>query len=134
MITASPAVSRQPAWVTARMAGALVIVAGAVVNSLDKPHRSPFDVVLWTAGLGLGLYACVLVACALASRPLSSRTLFRLEAFGLLITLAVAVWAIVTAALSSQWPDAAASAVLAALNVGLLWLVSRQLRAVPPHS
>jgi len=24
--------------------------------------------------------------------------------------------------------------VLAALNVGLLWLVSRQLRAVPPHS
>jgi hypothetical protein len=134
MIMASPAASHRPAWVTARMAGALVIVAGAVANSLDKPHRSPFDVVLWTAGLGLGLYACVLVASALASRPLSSRTLLRLEALGLLIALTVAVWAAVTAALSGQWADAAASALLAALNVGLLWLVSRQLRALPLHS
>ena len=129
MSTASHAASQQPAWLIARMAGALVIAAGAIANSLDKPHRSPFDVVLWTTGLVGAPYACVLVVSALASRPLPSRTLFRLEGLALLILLAVSVWAAVAEALSGQWNAAAASALLAAVGGGMLWLVSRQLRS-----
>ncbi len=134
MTTVSPAVSHQPAWVAVRMAGMLAIMAGAIANSLDWPHRSPFDVVLWTAGLVLGLYTCVLVVNALMSGPLLSRALWRLEGLAILIIQAVAVWAAVTAALSSQWSAAVISALVAAVNGGMLWLVSRQLRAVPQHS
>jgi hypothetical protein len=134
MTTASHAASHQPAWLIARIAGALVIVSGAIANSLHKPHRSPFDVVIWTIGLVGAPYACVLVVSALASRPLPSRTLFRLEGLALLIVLPVAVWAAVAEALSSQWNAAAVSALVAAVNGGMLWLVSRQLRALPRYS
>ena len=132
MTTASPSISQHPGRELARMAGMLVFVAGAIFNSLDKPHRSPFDVVIWTIGLVGAPYACVLVVSALASRPLPSRTLFRLEGLALLIVLPVSVWA--AEALSSLWNAAATSALVAAVNCGMLWLVSRQLRALPQHS
>jgi len=134
MTTASSAVSHQPPRGAARMAGMLAIMAGAVANSLDRPHRSPFDVVLWTTGLVGAPYACVLVVSALASRPLPSRTLFRLEGLALLILLAVSVWAAVAEALSGQWNAAAVCALLAAVDSGMLWVVSRELRASPQHS
>ena len=134
MTKASPSISQHPGRELARMAGMLVFVAGAIFNSLDKPHRSPFDVVIWTIGLVGAPYACVLVVSALASRPLPSRTLFRLEGLALLIVLPVSVWAAVAEALSSQWNAAATSALVAAVNCGMLWLVSRQLRALPQHS
>jgi hypothetical protein len=123
MTTASPAVPHQPARVAARMAGMLAIMAGAIANSLDRPHRSPFDVVLWTAGLVLGLYACVLAANALMSRPLSRRGLWRLEGLSILIILAVAAWAAVAASQSSQWVASAASALVATGTGGMLWVV-----------
>ena len=134
MTTASPSISQHPGRVLARMAGMLVFVAGAIFNSLDKPNRSPFDVVIWTIGLVGGPYACVLVVSALASRPLPSRTLFRLEGLALLILLAVSVWAAVAEALSGQWNAAAVCALLAAVDSGMLWVVSRELRALPQHS
>ena len=76
----------------------------------------------------------MLVVSALASRPLPSRNLFRLEGLALLIVLPVSVWAAVAEALSSQWNAAATSALVAAVNGGMLWLVARQLRALLQHS
>ena len=140
MTTASPSISQHPGRELARMAGMLVFVAGAIFNSLDKPHRSPFDVVIWTIGLVGAPYACVLVVSALASRPLPSRTLFRLEGLALLIVLPVSVWAASRASSRTDFVSprsevaAATSALVAAVNCGMLWLVSRQLRALPQHS
>jgi hypothetical protein len=59
MSMASPAESPRPGWAHAQLVWGLIFVVAAIASSLDTPHRWPLDLVLWTAGLVLGLYGCV---------------------------------------------------------------------------
>ena len=122
---------QQPIQIAGRSVGLVAFFTMAVVggrNLLFEPRTSPFDVVLWTGLLLLGIYLSLLALASLTRRLPARPDGWLAPHVALPVNVlmgAIAFWALVVAVLAERWLVAGAAALFAAAQTHLAWMAMR---------